>query len=104
MAWNSRFADSEEEASLLAGMLLGCLPRFCGLWGRLNAFSSRLFNYLFLLIRMRFGASVSVEHCRSHNRLSLGRHLADLTLYESPLLAAFGDFAIESLKALSLLI
>ena len=45
---------------------------------------------------------VAANHGRSLHRARLSRHLSDLTLYESPLLASLGELPIEPLKALLL--
>src|SRR5215208_799306 len=47
-------------------------------------------------------ALVAANHGRSLHRARLSRHLPDLTLYESPLLASFGKLPIELLKTLLL--
>src|SRR5215218_3972338 len=47
-------------------------------------------------------ALVAANHGRSLHRARLSCHLADLTLYEPPLLTSLGELAVEPLKALLL--
>ena len=55
-----------------------------------------------MLVRTLCLILVAANHRRGLHRARLSRHLPDLTLYESPLLASFGELAVEPLKALLL--
>ena len=63
-----------------------------------------LFGVSSVLVRMLCVILVAANHGRSLHRARLSRHLPDLTLYESPLLASLGKRSIEPLKALLLYI
>src|SRR5918999_5354555 len=55
-----------------------------------------------VLVRTLCLILVAANHGRSLHRARLSRHLPDLTLYESPLLASLRELPIEPLKALLL--
>src|ERR687897_208151 len=53
-------------------------------------------------IMLLWVAMAAANHSRSLHRPRPPRYLSDLTLYEPPLLAALGKFAVKPLKALLL--